>query len=82
MMQGIRCYELLEDLRARGSAQAVLLRWHDGRYVRTNDRITIHDFVDTHGDRGDRGYAFQSDESGHWEALSGLFQQAPSWSAL
>ena len=81
-MNGIRCFELMEDLRPRGSAQAVLLRWHEGRYVRTAERIVINDFVDTHGDRGDRGYAFESSESGKWEALSGLFQQAPSWSVL
>ena len=81
-MNGIRCYELLEDLRARGSAKAVLLQWQDGSYVRTSNRIVVNDFVDTHGDRGDRGYAFESAESGKWEALSGLFQQVPGWSAL
>jgi len=81
-MNGIRCFELLEDLRVGGSAKAVLLRWHDGRYARTTERIIVNDFVSTHGNRGDRGYAFKSEESGHWEALSGLYQQSPSWSAL
>lgn len=81
-MNEIHCYELLQDLPPRGSAEAVLLRFHDGRYIRTQNRIVVHDFVDTHGDRGDRGYAFESAQSGKWEALSGLFQQAPSWSVL
>lgn len=81
-MNGIRCFELLEDLRAGEEAQAVLLRWHNGRYIRTSEKIVVNDFVRTSGDRGDRGYAFKSEESGKWEALSGLFQQAPSWSVI
>lgn len=81
-MNGIRCFELLEDLAPEGSANAVLLRWDNGRYVRSNERIVVTDFAKTHGDRGDRGYAFHSPDSGKWEALSGLFQQAPGWSAL
>ena len=78
-MPGIRCYELLEDLSPRGEARAVLLRWSKTGYVRTTEGIMVHDFVDTHGGRGDRGYAFKSDESGKWEALSGLYQQVPGW---
>jgi hypothetical protein len=77
-MNGIRCYELLEDLAPCGSARAVLLRWNNGQYIRTSEQIIVNEFVNTHGDRGDRGYAFQSTESGRWEALSGLFQQVPN----
>lgn len=81
-MNGIRCYELLEDLPPRGAAHGVLLRWTEKGYVRTPEKILIHDFVDTHGDRGDRGYAYHSAESGKWEALSGLFQQVPAWARV
>lgn len=81
-MNGIRCFELLEDLVPAGTAKAVLLVWNGSRYVRSTENIVIHDFVNSHGDRGDRGYAFQSGESKNWETLSGLFQQVPGWMAF
>lgn len=74
-MEAIRPFELLENLPAGGSAEAVLLKWNGVRYVPSEKKIIIHDFVQTHGDCGDRGYAFMSDESGLWQVLSGLFQQ-------
>lgn len=81
-MSGIRCFELLEDLIPAGSAKAVLLEWNGSRYVRSTETIVIHDFVNSHGDRGDRGYAYLSGDSKRWETLSGLFQQVPGWMAL
>lgn len=81
-MNGIRCFELLEDLVPAGTAKAVLLEWNGSRYVRSTENIVIHDFVNSHGDRGDRGYAYQSAESKNWETLSGLFQQVPGWMAF
>ncbi|MES2790814.1 MAG: hypothetical protein V4719_14475 [Planctomycetota bacterium] len=81
-MNGIRCFELLEDLLPNGTAKAVLLVWNGSDYVRSTQTIVIHDFVSSHGDRGDRGYAFQSSESKNWESLSGLFQRVPGWVAI
>ena len=64
---------------ARSSAKAVLLKWNGERYARTSEEVVIHDFVDTHGDKGDRGYGFLSPESGRWETVSGLFEQSAGW---
>jgi hypothetical protein len=72
-------FELLEDLRPGQSAKAVLLRWDGGKYVRSDNHIDLNEFVGTHGDRGDRGYCFYSDESKRWEAASGLFEQVCGW---
>jgi hypothetical protein len=77
-MDGIRCFELMEDLPPEGIAKAVLLRWNGARYVRSKHVIEVRDFVQVHGNRGDRGYGIHSPESGYWEALAGLFQQAPT----
>jgi hypothetical protein len=81
-MNGIRCFELMEDLSPEGTAKAVLLRWNGQRYVRSKDAIEVRDFVHVHGNRGDRGYAIHSEESGYWEALAGLFQQVPTFNGI
>ena len=81
-MNGIRSFELMEDLAPSSSAKAVLLKWNGQHYVRSTDVVELHEFVQTHGARGDRGYAFKSPESGLWEALSGLYQQVPAFSGM
>jgi hypothetical protein len=81
-MNGIRCFELIDDLPPEGTAEAVLLQWNGTHYVRSKETISLHDFVLTHGRRGDRGYAFKSEESGCWEALSGLYQQVPAFGGM
>ncbi|MBS0266373.1 MAG: hypothetical protein JSS02_30865 [Planctomycetes bacterium] len=78
-MAGIRQFELLEDLAPGRSARAVILKWNGQTYVRSPQIIELHDFIGTHGDRGDRGYMFLSDESGRWEVAAGLFEQVASW---
>lgn len=75
----IKMFELLEDLRPSGTAKAVLLKWDGEKYVRSNQKIELNEFVGTHGDRGDRGYCFYSDDSKRWEAASGLFEQVAGW---
>jgi hypothetical protein len=75
MMPGMRHFELLDDLREGDSAPAVLLKWNGRRYIRTDERVQIYDFVGQHGHRGDRGYGFLSGESGLWEVASGLHEQ-------
>ncbi|HEY2838550.1 MAG TPA: hypothetical protein VGJ26_05350 [Pirellulales bacterium] len=79
-MQGLRRFELLENLESGGVAKAALLVWEGERYVRSKQIIDLHEFVGIHGLRGDRGFAFLSAESGKWEAASGLSQQIPQWS--
>ncbi len=79
-MQGLRRFELLENLDAGGVAKAALLRWDGERYVRSKQVIDLCEFVGIHGVKGDRGFAFLSAESGRWEAACGLSQQAPQWS--
>lgn len=74
-MEGIRLFELLEDLRPEGTAHAVLLNWNGRMYVRSKEQIEIAEFARTHGDRGDRGYCYFSPQSHRWESLSGLYQQ-------
>lgn len=74
-MQGMRQFELLENLRSAESAQAVLLVWNGRYYARTKQVIEVFDFVGQHGCRGDRGYAFLSPESGRWEVACGLHEQ-------
>lgn len=77
-MQGIRQFELLDDLASRESARAILLVWNGRNYVRTKEIVQVHDFVGQHGFHGDRGYAFLSPESGLWEVASGLHEQVMS----
>ena len=79
-MQGIRQFELLENLEARGQAKAALLRWNGTRYVRSKEVVELHEHVGIHGLRGDRCFGFLSPDSGQWEAISGLYQQVPQWS--
>jgi hypothetical protein len=79
-MQGLRRFELLENLEPGSVAKAVLLSWDGERYTRSKTVIDLHEFVGIHGLRGDRGFALLSDESGKWEAASGLSQQSPQWS--
>lgn len=74
-MEGIKQFELLEDLKPESKAEAVLLKWDGHHYVRSKEKIELHNAVRTHGDRGDRGYCFFSEESNRWELLSGLYQQ-------
>ena len=81
-MDALRIFELLDDLPPSGSAKAVLLRWDGEQYVNSRDVVDVHDVVSCHGDRGDRGYAFKSQDSNHWEVLSGLFQQVPRLGGL
>lgn len=78
-MPQMRQFELLENLKPGESAQAVLLGWNGGRYVPTQDRVVVFDFVGQHGARGDRGYGFYSPESGRWEVASGLNEQVAGW---
>ena len=80
-MQGIRQYQLLEDLRPGRSAKAALLRWDakQERYITTKEQIEIFEFVGTHGDKGDRGYGYLSPDSGRWETVSGLYEQQAQW---
>jgi hypothetical protein len=78
-MAGMRQFELLEDLAPGRSARAVILKWDGKNYSRSNQVVQLHDFVGVHGDRGDRGYAFLSEESGQWEAAAGLFEQVAGW---
>lgn len=68
-------FELLENLEAGQTAKAQVLQWTGTRYLRNGPVITLHDFVGEHGIAGDRGYCVQSDVSGLWEAVSGLFSQ-------
>jgi hypothetical protein len=77
-MQGMRQFELMEDLRAGGSAPAALLVWNGRYYARTKQIIEVFDFVGQYGCRGDRGYAFLSTESGLWEVACGLHEQVLS----
>jgi hypothetical protein len=79
LMTTLRQFELLEDLKPFGSARAVLLRWNGDRYVRSNEEIEVFEFVGTHGDRRNRGYARHSDESNRWEAVGGLHETIESW---
>ena len=81
-MQGLRRFELLENLDPGSVAKAVLLSWDGQRYARSKTVIDLHEFVGIHGLRGDRGFALLSDESGKWEAASGLSQQSPQWSLV
>lgn len=81
-MNGVRCFELMEDLSPEGTAKAILLRWNGDRYVRSRETIEVRDFVHIHGNRGDRGYAILSDESGLWMALGGLYQQVPTFNGI
>lgn len=81
-MEGIRCFELLEDLTSDGVARAVLLRWDGQDYVKSHDVIELHDVVSSHGSEGDRGYTFQSGDSGRWEVLAGLYQQVPRFGGM
>lgn len=81
-MTQIRQFELLEDLSPEGEAEAVLLKWNGNKYVRSNETVVICDVVRMHGDRGDRGYAFKSSESGNWEVLGGLYQQVSGFGGM
>lgn len=79
-MQGMRRFELREDLRAYGSAKAVLLKWNGNQYIPSRaEEITVYDFVGQHGSKRDRGYCFLSEESGLWEAACGLSEQVADW---
>lgn len=68
-------FELRERLEAGRSAQAQVLQWNGTAYARSGPIITLHDFVGEHGDTGDRGYCIESEVSGRWEVVSGLFSQ-------
>jgi hypothetical protein len=76
-VESIKQFELLEDLHPESQAQAVLLKWNGNSYVKTQEKIVLFDSVRNHGERGDRGYCFFSNESNRWESLSGLYQQMP-----
>lgn len=80
-MQGIRQYQLLEDLRPGRSAKAALLRWDAKlqKYIVSKEQIELFEFVGSHGDKGDRGYGYLSPESGRWETVSGLYEQTAQW---
>jgi hypothetical protein len=78
-MNEVRQFELLETLRPYGSARAVLLRWNGQKYVPTQEEIEVFEFVGTHGERHNRGYARFSNESRKWEAVGGLQEPAESW---
>lgn len=74
-MEGLQLFELAEDLSPMGVANAWLLKWNGTSYVRTTKKIELYEFVKQYGHKGDRGYAFFSQESNRWEAMSGLFEQ-------
>lgn len=78
MPENLQLFELLENLLPEGTAAAVLLKWNGQRYVASNERIELHEFAGTHGDRGDRGYCYLSPHSNKWETVSGLYQQVPT----
>jgi hypothetical protein len=72
-MCGIRVFQLVERLEAGKSARARLLDWNGERYrLSAFAAVRVHDRVGEHGQPGDRGYCFMSEESHHWEVLSGL----------
>lgn len=77
-MDGMRQFELIDNLEAYGTARAVLMKFNGSTYVRSAEQITVQDFIGSHGDRGDRGYTFFSTESNRWEVAAGLFQHAPA----
>jgi hypothetical protein len=81
-MGNLQPFELFEDLEPRQKAPAVLLQWDGQKYVRSKEKIELYDFVGSHGNRGDRGYCFLSSGSNRWEAVSGLFEQVSSWTAM
>jgi hypothetical protein len=79
-MQGMRKFELQENLEPNGSAKAVLLKWNGSRYVPSpSEPVVVYDFVGQHGIRRDRGYCFLCEESGQWEAACGLSEQVAQW---
>jgi hypothetical protein len=79
-MQGMRKFELQENLEPNGSAKAVLLKWNGKKYVlSTSEPVVVFDFVGQHGTKRDRGYCFLSDESGQWEAACGLSEPVAQW---
>lgn len=78
-MNGIRQFELLEDLRPSSGARAILLIWNGQEYIRSHDQIVVFDFVGKHGDRGERGYAHFSSDSNRWELIGGLYEPYSSW---
>ena len=78
-MQGLRHFELLEELRPGQSAPAILLQWNGQEYVPSRQRIELLEFAGSRGMKGDRGYCFLSEESGRWEVASGLFEQVADW---
>jgi len=71
-MNRVQLFELLESLDVGRSARAVLLDWQVDGYVRTSQRIVIHDFVGRSGQPGSRGYCVQSPISKRWEVTGGL----------
>ena len=74
-MVELKMFELVDALEAGGSAQAQLLKWNGKTYVPFGAMITLHEYVGEYGIADDRGYCFQSPESGQWEVVSGLFAQ-------
>jgi hypothetical protein len=78
-MQPMRVFQLLEDLEPFRSARANLLRYNGKDYVLTGEVVRVHEYLGSHGDRGDRGYAFLSTESELWEVASGVFQQVTGY---
>lgn len=79
-MPDFRMFELREELTPYRSARAVLLKFNGFEYVPTREEVRVHEFVGCHGDKGDRGYAFLSQQSELWEVACGLFQQVAGWS--
>lgn len=71
----LHLFELLEPLEAMRSAPARLLKWEGGKYIPSDESITVHDFAGRHGTAGARGYAFLSLDSKCWEVASGLLGQ-------
>jgi len=76
-MNGLRPFELLEDLAGGHTAKAVLLRWNGDKYVRTDETIDVSEFAGARGMRGDRGYGYYSPESRRWEAVGGVSHPTP-----
>lgn len=78
-MPGLRHFELLEELRPGLSGKAVLLQWNGHEYIPSRQIVELLEFSGSHGNKGDRGFCFLSEESGRWEVASGLFEQVAAW---
>ena len=78
-MNDLQQFELLQDLRPNGSAQAVRLKWDGSKYSRTNEQVELFEFIGLNGFRGHRCYACFSADSGRWEVVGGMQERREGW---